>query len=248
MTEHARAPASAAYYVVQFAPREQRARLSAWLDWFSELDQMARKLSDPGVARLKLDWWRDEIQQMRDGQARHPLAQSLQTFVTNDEQATQMQRAIDALEVALIARQPSDIAEFETQCRNRYESRLHLLCDDASQALAALSHLLGVTTYLRDLSRDLRRGHKHLPTKLLGLADCGLEHLEEHGASAQLVEGLKRRYAQIDLKALHRQARLRPALRLAAHQMAQLKQLAKTPLNAEPAPLRTLWSAWQLRN
>ena len=50
-------PGSAAYYVVRFSHPEQQPALARWFVWFDHIDRIAAKASDPGVARLKLDWW-----------------------------------------------------------------------------------------------------------------------------------------------------------------------------------------------
>ena len=36
--------------------------------------------SDPGVAHIKLEWWREEVERINSGMARHPLARQLQSL------------------------------------------------------------------------------------------------------------------------------------------------------------------------
>jgi phytoene/squalene synthetase len=42
------------------------------------------EVSDPGVARLKLDWWRDEIRRTIQGSPRHPLSHLLAPAVARN--------------------------------------------------------------------------------------------------------------------------------------------------------------------
>jgi phytoene/squalene synthetase len=51
--------------------------LAALFAWRHEVGRVLDDVSDPGVARLKLDWWRDEIRRGIDGAPRHPLSHAL---------------------------------------------------------------------------------------------------------------------------------------------------------------------------
>ena len=67
---------SSAYYSLRFAPKELRDDLAALLAWRHEVTAILEVVSDPGVARLKLQWWRDELERTFAGEARHPLTSS----------------------------------------------------------------------------------------------------------------------------------------------------------------------------
>lgn len=73
----ATAPGSSAYYSIRFAPRSLHDALAALFAWRHEVGRVLDDVSDPGVARLKLDWWRDEIRRSSDGAPRHPLSHVL---------------------------------------------------------------------------------------------------------------------------------------------------------------------------
>jgi len=73
----ATAPGSSAYYSIRLAPRPLHNALAALFAWRHEVGRVLDDVSDPGVARLKLDWWRDEIRRGIDGAPRHPLSQAL---------------------------------------------------------------------------------------------------------------------------------------------------------------------------
>ena len=55
-------PGSSAYYSVRFAPLRLRHDLAAVLAWRHEVRAILEEVSDPGVARLKLNWWIEEME------------------------------------------------------------------------------------------------------------------------------------------------------------------------------------------
>ena len=61
------------YYAIRFSPAEQRNGLAARYSWLHEIDRIISTIKDPGVARLKLDWWHKEWTQALSGSATHPV-------------------------------------------------------------------------------------------------------------------------------------------------------------------------------
>ncbi len=72
---------SAAYYSVRFSPHWLRHGLAALHAWRGETRAVLKERTDPGVARLKLQWWREELGRCYDGDAQHPLSQSLSPLI-----------------------------------------------------------------------------------------------------------------------------------------------------------------------
>ncbi len=64
---------SVPYYAIRFSPAEQRNGLAARYSWLHEIDRIISTIKDPGVARLKLDWWHKEWTQALSGSATHPI-------------------------------------------------------------------------------------------------------------------------------------------------------------------------------
>ena len=69
------------YYAARFAPKAKRDRLALAFAWTQELAQIRARASDPGVARLKLDWWREELVRAQAGRPRHPLTRHLSQWL-----------------------------------------------------------------------------------------------------------------------------------------------------------------------
>lgn len=117
---------SAAYYAVRFAPEAQRNGSAALLAWHDQVTSLAGHGRDPGVARLKLDWWRDECHQLDHGQPRHPLTLALATCGIGAAAVAPMQAIVDAAERAILA-PPRDDDGFAAMCGGLYGELFVLL-------------------------------------------------------------------------------------------------------------------------
>jgi len=74
---------STAYYVIRFSPAEIRDNLAVLFLWKQELMDLYA-LSDPGVARMKLQWWLEQILLPAENPSEHPLARELSQFIQRD--------------------------------------------------------------------------------------------------------------------------------------------------------------------
>ncbi len=59
-----------------YTPPAARPLVAAAFALQAELRPIADARVDHGVAHLKLQWWREEIQRLEQGQPRHPLTQA----------------------------------------------------------------------------------------------------------------------------------------------------------------------------
>ena len=71
------ASGSSFYYSFLFLPSERRRAITALYAYCREVDDVVDECTDPGVARTKLTWWRDEIGRLFDGKPQHPATQAL---------------------------------------------------------------------------------------------------------------------------------------------------------------------------
>ena len=65
---------SSFYYSFRFLPPKRRRAITALYAFCREVDDVVDEVADPGVARLKLAWWRNEIAAVFGGQPQHPVA------------------------------------------------------------------------------------------------------------------------------------------------------------------------------
>ena len=104
---------SSAYYLVRFSPARLRERQAVLFAWRRELHRLISS-SDPGVARLKLDYWRNELHAEKLGNSRHPLAQMIGKHL--EDQAGQMIEHANIVERDILAGQSRDWNQVLDRC------------------------------------------------------------------------------------------------------------------------------------
>lgn len=70
-------PGSSFYYSTLFYPAQLKQDLFALHAFGYEIESIIGECTDPGVARMKLSWWGEEIHRLFNQQARHPVTRSL---------------------------------------------------------------------------------------------------------------------------------------------------------------------------
>ena len=78
---------TARYYTAVMSNESLQARVYSSLALTQTLEKMLIKVSDPGVARLKIQWWKDEIAKAskeQNTQVQHPLIAHLTHFSEHD--------------------------------------------------------------------------------------------------------------------------------------------------------------------
>lgn len=68
---------SSLYYSLRFLPRTLRQTIIALQAFFSEVSRIRYDCKEPSVARLRLQWWQEEIVQTFAGTPHHPVCQAL---------------------------------------------------------------------------------------------------------------------------------------------------------------------------
>lgn len=253
---------SAYYYVARFCPPAQRDRVAAWLAWFDHIDRIAWQARDPGVARLKLDWWREEVKLAAAGTARHPLMQTLSPDLRADWQARQMRRAIDALEPDILRRSPPDRDAWWARAEDHWGSRMQLLAGgdapQTRQCCASAGRWHACVTRLQHLGRDIQQDFLPLPGEDATTAGLTLEALQSGAPSPALatLAGALLETADEDWRAARDTARrlpgMGPVLALCAQSRRIARRLRRLDYQTQrQAPLATplglLWSAWRRR-
>jgi phytoene synthase len=246
-------PGTSAYYVVRLSPAAQQAALGALFGWRHELIRAATRVSDPGVALVKLQWWREELRRARSGAGQHPLARPLgEAAHTYGLPAG----AFDAMAKAA----ESDV--HRTGCVN--VEALQDYCECSGGAFGELLARVGGTDplagrrlgsaarlveVLRDLGGDLRRNQCRLPRTELDRAGLHADRLLDGAGGAALRELVA---------ALGEQARIEGRPSGPAGRWYRLRRLLLDELRAggwdvldakvSITPLRKWWHAWKVRD
>lgn len=195
---------SSFYYSFLFLPPEKRRALTAFYALCRELDDVVDECRDPQVARLKLAWWNEEIDRLFAGVPRHPASQALAPLVQGGKlDHEQLQEIIDGTAMDLELFAYPDFKTLQLYC--------HRVAGVASQVAAQLlgyrnrathkyAHELGValqlTSILRDVGEDARRGRIYLPRDELaqfGISAAEILHARPSPAFRALMEHQCRR-------------------------------------------------------
>jgi phytoene synthase len=264
--ERAARSGSSFYYSFVFLPAPKRRAITAFYALCRELDDTVDETSDPGVAAVRLAWWRTEIGRFAAGVPEHPVTRALLDSAPGLTTSTPLLDAIvDGMAMDLQPTHYPDFAALDVYCHRVAgvvgEVAARLFADaPLDEATRAYAHKLGrafqLTNILRDVGEDARRGRVYLPA----------DELARYGVTPQSL--LRREYspafkAMMDFQAaraldyyrdadalLPRSARRaqRPGLAMAAIYRALLLEIraADYPvLNARVSltPLRKLWLA-----
>lgn len=257
---------SSFYYSFLFLPPEKRRAITALYAFCREVDDVVDECHDPGVARVKLAWWREEIERMFAGEPQHPVGQALAPAVREFSLAQEyFQEIIDGMEMDL---EPVRYASFKD---------LALYCYRVASAVGLLSaeifgyqdrhtlkyaHDLGIafqlTNILRDVGEDARRGRIYLPEDEMAAHGVTVDDLRKGELTAPLRALLAfqaqraRQYYQKAFAKLPEQDRFaqRSGLIMAAVYLTLLDRIESEgyPVltrRVRLSPWRKLWIAWR---
>ncbi|MGH8657469.1 MAG: squalene/phytoene synthase family protein [Gammaproteobacteria bacterium] len=260
-------PGSSLYYSnLYLAPEKKHAFLALHGLWL-ELEEILHGATDPGVGRIRLQWWREEIERAFRGGARHPtaavLARSFNDFASTKRSFCD---AIDAVDLEL-----SHAAHPEFTALEPFLEKMGTLWslsalingyrdEHTPGALKQLGSAYELTLLIQNLPRDMARGRPHLPLDEAERAGVQLDQpvhandldplhrfveIQAKRASERLQESLERLPVRDRLSQLH-------SLILGNIYRATLHEIAKDGFRVAEhhialTPLRKLWIAWSTR-
>lgn len=73
------------YYATLFEEEKNKALIIGLHAFLYELTDIIKECSDPGIARVKLHWWQEEIERLFQQQPRHPITKYLNECITLDQ-------------------------------------------------------------------------------------------------------------------------------------------------------------------
>ena len=75
--EKAAKSGSSFYYAFLFLPPDRRLAITALYAFCREVDDVVDECTDTSIARIKLAWWRTQVDAMYQDKAEHPVTQAL---------------------------------------------------------------------------------------------------------------------------------------------------------------------------
>ena len=264
--QKAAASGSSFYYSFLFLPPERRRAITALYAFCREVDDVVDEVSDAGVARTKLAWWRTEVANLFAGHPQHPVMRALAPFVRPfGLDAARMNDIIDGMEMDLVRHR---YADFES---------LGLYCHRAAGVVGQLSagifgysnpstleyaETLGIafqlTNIIRDVGEDARRDRVYIPQEDLARFGLGAEDILARRNDARFRELMAfeadraigyydRAHARLAPEDRRNQ---RSGLVMAAIYRALLEEIRRDGYRVLDrrialTPLRKLWIAWK---
>lgn len=264
--EKAAADGSNLYYASLFYKPQQKRIILALFALQQELIDTVLNCQDPGVARIKLQWWGEELTLLDAGQARHPVSKELQALVT--EFTLDMQGLLQVLRASVDEINPppakslAEIVNHKTRTRaSTWQMSARACGCQDEQVLEEIANIAGLCLSLESLKsarQQLNRGYCPFPED--EMLKHGLMHddlLNTTGSSAimqlqrELFSSIRILLQQSFASLVQqRQSGVLFALIMANIAEVNCSILMKHagPLLSEsisPTPLRKLWIAWR---
>lgn len=162
---------SSFYYSFLFLPRPRRRAITALYAFCREVDDVVDDNKTPEVSRIKLQWWKDEVDRLFEGQPQHPVTQALQSAISEfDLPREYFIEIIDGMEMDLEQHRYATFKELSLYCY-RVASVVGLLSAEifgyrdrhTLKYARDLGLAFQLTNILRDVGEDARRGRIYLP-------------------------------------------------------------------------------------
>lgn len=257
---------SSFYYSFLFLPPERRRAITALYAFCREVDDVVDEASDAGVARLKLQWWREEIGRAFADEAQHPVTRALAAHLKHFNLPEEyFQEIIDGMEMDLDRQRYPDFRSLALYCY-RVAGVVGLLAAeifgyrerDTLKYATELGTALQLTNILRDVREDALRGRIYLPQDELRAAGIDEEQLLRCEDSPALRRFLRQQlerargyYRRADelLPEVDRLSQ-RSGLIMAAIYRSLLDEMERDDMGIlehriRLTPLRKLWIAWR---
>jgi len=252
---------SSAYYSLRFAPRELRDDLAVLSAWRYQVRAVPDRVSDPGLARIKLQWWREELERTFAGTLHHPLSRALGPVLEwHGLPQTPFTDITDQVEAEILRRQPATEADLDAACERdlgalfELIARCHGLSDaDVLRVARRLGGFCARVYLIRDSGVLARRGRALFPSQQLrglGLSNAALGRREHRDRLPELLApAADRARAKLAVSDLNRglPVCIRVRVRILASLLDEIEGVgfAVADRRIGLTPLRKLWLAWR---
>ena len=249
-----------------FLSADRRRAITALYAFCREVDDVVDECTDPGIARIKLSWWRTEIDMMLQGAPTHPVTRALQPhLIPYALDGKYLHAIIDGMEMDLNQTAYPDFDALKNYCWHvagvvgiLSASIFGTTRPETLQYAEKLGLAFQLTNIIRDVGEDARMGRIYLPNEELqqfGLTSEDLLHARHSQNFEELMCFQTRRAQAIYdeafalLPAVDRRAQ-RPGLIMAAIYRALLSEIECDGFHVlnqriSLTPIRKLWLAWK---
>ena len=264
--EKAARSGSSFYYAFLFLPPEQRRAITALYAFCREVDDVVDECRESSVARMKLAWWRTQVDALYRNDAEHPVMKALAPHLEHfDIRDHQLYAVIEGMEMDLDNFRYADWAALSRYCWHAAgvvgEMSAGIFGKRSPETLEYARQLgtaFQLTNIIRDVGDDARRGRIYLPQ----------EDLDRHGVRAsEILNGMHsdrfvelmrfetaraRDHYRAAMRALPNSERReqRPGLMMAAIYATLLDEIERDGWHVLDqrialTPIRKFWLAWR---
>ncbi len=244
----------------------QKQAIIALYAFCREVDDVVDECSDPSLASNKLEWWRNEINNLFSGKPNHPVTQALQTSTENFNLPQEyFVEIIDGMAMDLEQFTYASFKDLSLYCY-RVASVVGLMAAEIfgyeDRQTLKYAHNLGMafqlTNILRDVAEDAARGRIYIPQDELQKFNVTQKDILNHQSTdnaRQLMAFQAQRandYYQKAFALLPESDRYsqRCGIIMSAIYQATLKEIENDNYRVMDqrislTPLRKLWIAWR---
>ncbi len=257
---------SSFYYAFLFLPPERRKAITALYAFCREVDDVVDNTTEASVARMKLTWWRTQVEQLSKGQADHPVMQALAPHMAPFGLSTdRLHAVIEGMEMDLDQTRYATWPELKKYCWHAAgvvgELSASIFGYTQADTLVYADKLglaFQMTNIIRDVGDDARRGRIYLPQEDLQRFNVQPAEILDGLHTERFVELMRfqtdrarqcYREAMQALPAVDRRAQ-RPGLMMAAIYYALLDEIERDNWQVldqriSLTPIRKFWLAWK---
>ncbi len=258
---------SSFYYAFLFLPPERRRAITALYAFCREVDDVVDECNEPSVARMKLAWWRTQIERLYGGHAEHPVMQALLPHIHAYQLTSERLHAIvEGMEMDLDQSRYFDWPGLRKYCWHAAgvvgELSASIFGYTQPETLVYAEKLglaFQLTNIIRDVGDDARRGRIYLPVDDMQKFNVTATEIIDRQHSERFVELMRfqterarqcYREAMQALPEADRRAQ-RPGLMMAAIYYALLEEIERDNWQVldqriSLTPIRKFWLAWKI--
>ncbi len=264
--ERAARSGSSFYYSFRFLPPQRRRAIIALYAFCREVDDVVDEATDNALARIRLDWWRGEVERLYAGTPQHPVTRALAPHLADCSiERPRLLEIIDGMQMDLEQDRYVDFEGLRLYC-HRVAGVVGVLAagifgarrESTLRYAEELGLALQLTNIIRDVGEDARRKRIYLPIEDLQRFGVAAHEILASRPSERVVELMRfqaRRAREAYARALallepgERRAQ-RPGLVMAAIYFTLLDEIERDGFRVlthrtSLTPVRKLWIAWR---
>ncbi|WP_442592685.1 presqualene diphosphate synthase HpnD [Parapusillimonas sp. JC17] len=257
---------SSFYYSFLFLPPERRKAITALYAFCREVDDVVDECEENSVARMKLAWWRSQIEDMYAGKADHPVMRALAPHLLSyGLDADRLYAIVEGMEMDLDHARYADWPALRKYCWHAAGVVGELSAGifgytrpETLEYAEKLGLAFQLTNIIRDVGDDARRGRIYLPQEDMQRFNVSAaeilngQYSDNFAALMRFQTDRARQYYREAVRALPEEDRRaqRPGLLMAAIYHTLLREIEHEQWRVldqriSLTPIRKFWLAWK---